>query len=456
MPKETRRTAVGIPDRSIYGDPSKIRPGSMLDLIVQYHEAEKAGPHYDIRIGSPELDLLSWASRKEMPSEPGIKRLLIEQPLHEFEYGEFEGEIPSGYGKGKVKLVGRTKILVTDVGDNYIKFTLADTRYPERFMLIRMKNQPKKWLMMNITPVKYPEEYEKPRFKTIDAEEVEEYIKKMKEGDTLQEKIDGAHGIVQLLKDSIEVLSVRKSVTGKPIVHTERIFAKIPKANIPKQLQNSLLAGEIFGQTEKGNVIPPQDLGAILNSVILKSLEKQEEEGVDLRVALFDIIRAGSKELSKTPYLERYKFIEEKILPLLPDKFEMIKQVETQEEAKKFWDKIRSGKYPRTSEGVVIRLQEESKPIKAKTFNEIDVYIRDIFPGEGKYSGVGAGGFYYSLEPDGKIVGKVGTGFSDELRKYMWEHPEEFIGRVARVKYQEKFPSGALRAPVFLALHEGK
>ncbi len=48
----------------------------------------------------------------------------------------------------------------------------------------------------------------------------------------------------------------------------------------------------------------------------------------------------------------------------------------------------------------------------------------------------------------------MGSGFSDEVRREMLSNPDSWIGRMARVRAQEKFPSGALRAPSFLARHE--
>jgi ATP-dependent DNA ligase len=104
-----------------------------------------------------------------------------------------------------------------------------------------------------------------------------------------------------------------------------------------------------------------------------------------------------------------------------------------------------------TSEGIVIHTRD--KPLKVKIRPEADVYIREIFRGDGKYKD-SAGGFYYSLTPDGPIVGKVGTGLSDELRKDMFENPKEYIGRVARIAHQGQFASGSYRAPSLIALHE--
>jgi hypothetical protein len=72
----------------------------------------------------------------------------------------------------------------------------------------------------------------------------------------------------------------------------------------------------------------------------------------------------------------------------------------------------------------------------------------------GKYTGTGVGGFRYSHEPEGPIAGEVGTGLTDEVRKDMHENPDSYLGRIARVSYQNKKPSGALFAPSYISLHE--
>jgi ATP-dependent DNA ligase len=95
-------------------------------------------------------------------------------------------------------------------------------------------------------------------------------------------------------------------------------------------------------------------------------------------------------------------------------------------------------------------------PSKAKFLEDQDVHIRGMFPGEGKYYKRGVGGFTYSLTPDGPVLGRVGTGFDDDLRMDMYRNPDAYTGRVARVRHQGAFPGGgALRAPSFIALHEG-
>ncbi len=85
---------------------------------------------------------------------------------------------------------------------------------------------------------------------------------------------------------------------------------------------------------------------------------------------------------------------------------------------------------------------------------ERDVWIREIMPGSGRLEGKGAGGFKYSLSPDGPPVGEVGSGLSEDLRHELWSDPKAYLGRMARVRSQGAFPSGALRAPSLIALHE--
>jgi ATP-dependent DNA ligase len=116
------------------------------------------------------------------------------------------------------------------------------------------------------------------------------------------------------------------------------------------------------------------------------------------------------------------------------------------------WNQIAEGRNPITGEGVVVH-PEFGTPTKAKLLEDQDVTIRDIFPGAGKYKGKGAGGFTYSLG-EGPTLGRVGTGLSDALRQELFSNPDEYIGRMARVRSQGAFPSGALRAPSLLALRD--
>jgi hypothetical protein len=449
--------AKGIPDKSNYGNTESLTPGSLVRWVVQQHLADKAGPHTDIRLGNKDTGLLSWASRKGLP-EIGKKHLAVQQPLHDYDYGSFEGKINKGYGKGDVKLQDLGEALITKADPNSIHFTTAHTGTPTRYMLHNTGygKDGRGWLMQNLTPTG-PVDYEKKHYKSLPIDKAEELIKNLPSDHVVEPKVDGS-AILLDLKDKLDALSFRESKKTKgPIFHGERIFGSLPslKDKLPKELKNSRLKGEVYGFDKNlDRIIHPAALGGLLNSSISKSLKDQKEKNIDLKTMLFDIERHGKKKVDwDTPYLDRMKLLES-IMKYLPnDKVHLPEQATNPNDAKKLLDIIKNHKHPLSQEGVIIH-PEKGRPMKAKLFDDFDVLIKKIFTGEGKYKGTHAGGFEYGPEGDDKILGRVGTGFSDEVLKDMAENPDKYIGRTARVTSQEKMRSGALRAPSFWSLHE--
>lgn len=450
--------APGIKNKRKFGDLNLLKPGDILDYVLQRHLAQKAGPHIDVRFGSPKTNLFSWATRKPLPEE-GKSIGLYRQPLHEYSYKDFEGMIPPGYGHGPVWKLREGKLLITlkDPKGN-IHFTIADRQIPERYLLVAPKERgPRRNLLVR---AKLPSslDVEKPKFKEVKTNQIPSILSKLTDKDIVQTKIDGALSLVNIPKNKIiEILSHRISkITGRPVVQTERFFGQRPIINVPESLTNSVLLGEMYG-VRKGKAIPIQELGGILNSVIAKSLAYQKDKDIQLKTMLFDIVKEHGKDVSHLPYAQRLELLRKYMKYLPKDKFHLPETVRGPEKAMELYRKIKAHKHPLTVEGLIIRKAENDEPIKAKLFKEHNVYIRDIFPGEGKYKGKAAGGFWYSLTPHGPIVGKVGTGLSDIMRKMLWENPKEFIGRVARIQAQSQFKNtGAFRAPSFLALEEAK
>lgn len=209
------------------------------------------------------------------------------------------------------------------------------------------------------------------------------------------------------------------------------------------------------GITKKSEAVPVQEFSGVLNSSLAESLRKQKEQGVEPRVALFNILSHGKKPVGpEVPYKQRVEMLKEVMQHLPEEKFHLPEMATTPETQQAMWEKIQAGENPRTREGVVV-FSETGVPTKVKIMPEYDAIIQKMFPGQGKYEGSGAGGFEYSLPGSTDVVGKVGTGISDEMRQQMQEHPEEFVGRTARIKAMGQYPSGAFRAPSMISLHEG-
>ena len=84
--------------------------------------------------------------------------------------------------------------------------------------------------------------------------------------------------------------------------------------------------------------------------------------------------------------------------------------------------------------------------MKVKSFFDIDLEIIRVEEGTGKFAGM-CGSLV--VNNNGTEVG-VGSGLNDDLRKKIWSAPNEYIGRIVEVRYQEMTPDGSLRFPTFV------
>src|SRR6478672_3920482 len=119
---------------------SKGRSGSGLFFCVQKHLASHL--HYDFRLEHKGV-LLSWAVPKGPSLNPADKRLAMRVEDHPFDYGDFEGVIPEGYGAGIVMLwdKGGWTPLADDVDralkDGELKFELNGVKLKGGWVLVR-------------------------------------------------------------------------------------------------------------------------------------------------------------------------------------------------------------------------------------------------------------------------------------------------------------------------------
>ena len=116
------------------------RKGTERFFCVQKHLASHL--HYDFRLEHNGV-LLSWAVPKGPSLDPKTKRLAMKVEDHPFDYGEFEGVIPEGYGAGIVMLWDRgtwtpeTDDIEAALKKGDLKFTLNGYKLKGSWVLVR-------------------------------------------------------------------------------------------------------------------------------------------------------------------------------------------------------------------------------------------------------------------------------------------------------------------------------
>lgn len=448
--------APGIPSsRTIHPLPPVPRgQPQQWHVATQEHHAEKAGKHVDLRLVDPEGKAHSWVLPETGLPKPGEKFYLPQTFTHTKDYAERKGafDIPEGYGKGKVVGSGLRPADVHYSEPGKLRFSLLEGRNPQDYILI---DTPKGWVIHNFSPtaeagVRGSKGFEIPQFKPKYRESKIKALSLDNPNEVLQAKIDGAHATIHIPnKDSqVRVFSYRPTESGTGVIEYTHKLPDYHTLRAPGSLAGTVLRGELWAADSKGQALPAERIGGILNASVDRSRQLQEQHG-RLRPAIFDVVRYKGRPMADAPYSEKLKVLRE-VAKEMPQ-FELPPTAETPEEKIRLFSRIQGGKEPTTKEGLVAWHLEHPTPTKFKFRPDVDAEVVDVFPGKGKHEGR-AGGLVVKL-PGAEATTRVGTGFSDQMRKELWEQRQEVVGRVAKVEAQQVFPSGKLRGPAFKEFH---
>ena len=110
-----------------------------------------------------------------------------------------------------------------------------------------------------------------------------------------------------------------------------------------------------------------------------------------------------------------------------------------------------------SQEGVMVNIwdapyefKRTNSLLKVKKMNTLDLEVVGYEEGSGRLKGT-LGALHVRYKK-GNIV-KVGSGFSDELRRLIWLEPSDFVGKIAEIQYFEETTNAdggiSLRFPVF-------
>ena len=192
---------------------------------------------------------------------------------------------------------------------------------------------------------------------------------------------------------------------------------------------------------------------------------KQEDKST-LRLVIFDVIlKENFEEQSDS---DTYKVrsqtlsnIKNEIIEMGLENIDVVPIFYQGTDQKKIWEWLDYAE--RTDmEGLMLnldvpyRFKRTKELVKIKKFYTMDLPVVRIDKGTGRNKDR-LGKVYVDFK--GNEVG-VGSGFSDEQRDYLWQHPEKILHKIIEVKYKEetknKDGSESLQFPVFVCIRDDK
>tara|TARA_B100001245_G_scaffold81654_1_gene58601 strand:+ start:7013 stop:8356 length:1344 start_codon:yes stop_codon:yes gene_type:complete len=263
----------------------------------------------------------------------------------------------------------------------------------------------------------------------------------------IQTKMDGMRANVIIDKEGgVDVRSrngKQISLDGHFDAFVMQIFYKSSTLEDLSHFHGAVLDGELIVLDENEEKILDRKTGnGILNKAVKGTISKEETKRV--RLWCWDMIPLEDfkKGFCAIPYYDRLDVLKERmdavynaqdkhlvmILPAAPvDNYEQCEAV--------FQEALADGE-----EGVIVKNGDspwENKrskyQVKMKAELEADLLVEGVTNGTGKNDGlIGA---LECTSKDGTLKVRVGSGLTDEDRK---RDPDEFIGKIVSVKYNEK------------------
>ena len=218
-------------------------------------------------------------------------------------------------------------------------------------------------------------------------------------------------------------------------------------------INNYVLDGELYIHNK-----PFEEMSKVLNadSAVIPD---------NLKFYVYDClpIKDWQNQSTKLSYVDRLKLVRSIVNDTVANYSKVIDSptdlVESPSEVVEIYKKYLKNGY----EGCMLKSQEgkyqwkrttlkSGEMIKLKPFETLDLKVTGIFDGEGKYEGK-AGGIIvdYNSTPV-----SVGSGFDDITREEISKQPDNYIGKIAEIKYFEETDEGSLRFPIFIRWRDDK
>ena len=246
-----------------------------------------------------------------------------------------------------------------------------------------------------------------------------------------QRKCDGARclGVNPSLASGEEVFFMSSS--GKNYYGLSKLAEELSKL-----LKNYVYDGELLVVDENERVLSRKEGNGILNKSLHNTISEEEADRV--RFVLWDCIHMDDyeRDYSNDDYEATYTILNS----ILTNEFKRISFVESKivnnrESAFAHFKEMLA----RGEEGTILKNlsskwenKRSKNCVKFKVVIQNTLRVTDFLKGKEKYAN--SLGAILCESEDGLVQVRVGSGLSDEDRKTIWEHPEEYKGKFIEVE----------------------
>jgi len=429
---------------------------------------------------TPNPAFAKYAIPKGLPIS-GKRALAIENDPHFIT--DFSGEIEEGYGKG-IKTLLLSKVGIVKIGErtfpakiNYHSHNAIRAGLHYDLVVEGVPPGTEQW-ELNIPSGEFKGRYAfvttpkgklivpmkdegmvipKPAYRTklrnwLKTVNPDEYV--------FEQKYDGSLSNVLIMDNYATFRSHREE--------GETYYDRLPQLEHISNTSNLWSSRKLFrgpnlrGSLVRGELVHPDGpgrIGGILNAYPEKARQIQALRGEATFVA-WDILKYRGRDVSKLPYGERRALLKDTIaeVRIFNKHWYVSAEKGRYQSPEEFYDMVIAQPMP-YGEGIVAKSVDskvgEGNWFKVKNTDPFDLPVVEILEGSGKYSG--SVGRMVVENPANGARGEIGSfSITDEKRQWIWDHRDQLIGAVAKIKAQNLTDRQVPRAGVFLDFHPDK
>ncbi len=268
-------------------------------FVVQEHHARRL--HWDLRLERDGV-LASWAIPNGIPQDPKENRKAVHTEDHPLEYIDFEGDIPKGeYGAGTMKVWDRGTYEPEKFRDDEVIVTFHGERLKGRYVLFRAGKDEKDWMIHRMDPPADPEREPMPE-RLVPMLAAAGTLPRDEDKWSFEIKWDGVRALVYSEPG-------RLRIEGRRLNDMTEHYPELRPLDRQLGSRDAILDGEIVAFDENGR--PSFERLQHRMHLTGDARIKRRAKEIPVVLAIFDLLYLDGRDLTRLPYEERRRRLDE-------------------------------------------------------------------------------------------------------------------------------------------------